>query len=256
MGKIKKNAKDLKSFLLVKYLENEVSSKGEFLQSMIDKEHFQERNLSYKAHAAIQKIVIDINNFGAITVETKPSNVVIKRRNDKEEQLLVPPFSTWSVHNIELKLTKIIDSTGNNTWGCSMLPDGRFAFPDYYSQTIRVFNTDGTFSFDVKTSTCVCDIAYISEDNTLAVSSGGSDLQGIEQWTFQNESILKEPRGISVDNDGNVYVVGVESFNVVVISADGKQYKELFIVSDDLLDPYTLDYNKSTNQLLVADNSN
>ncbi|CAG2239682.1 unnamed protein product [Mytilus edulis] len=342
MGEMKKNAKDLKSYLLMKYFENEVSSKGEFLQSMIDTENIQERNLSYKAHAAIQSLVIDINNFGAITVETKPSNVVIKRRNFKEEQLLVPSLST--VHTIELNLTKTIDSTGDNTWGCCTFPDGRLAFPDYYSKTIRVFNTDGSFSFDVKTATCACDIAYISEDNTLAVSSGGSDtpsislidiqnkqmketipvgsycygiaikdnelicsaaddgiqvidmfnnstsdivseqipsggyvatfghkvyhtnnetncvtcldLHGIDQWAFQNENVLKEPRGISVDNDGNVYVVGVESFNVVVISADGKQYKELFIVSDDLFEPYTLDYNKETNQLLVADNSN
>ncbi|CAG2195120.1 TIF1B [Mytilus edulis] len=33
------------------------------------------------------------------------------------------------------------------------------------------------------------------------------DQQGKPQWTFKNESLLKDPRGIDVDMDGNVYVV-------------------------------------------------
>jgi DNA polymerase III psi subunit len=44
------------------------------------------------------------------------------------------------------------------------------------------------------------------------------DLQGITQWEFKDECVLKGPYGISVDNDGNVYVAGRDSINVMVFS--------------------------------------
>lgn len=43
------------------------------------------------------------------------------------------------------------------------------------------------------------------------------DHQGEPQWTFHIESVLMSPRGIDADNNGNVYVAGVNSKNVVVI---------------------------------------
>ncbi|CAG2214014.1 unnamed protein product [Mytilus edulis] len=49
------------------------------------------------------------------------------------------------------------------------------------------------------------------------------NLQGKLQWTFHYESVLQTPHGIDVDNDGNVFVVGYISNNVVVISSDGKK---------------------------------
>ncbi|CAG2232722.1 unnamed protein product [Mytilus edulis] len=49
------------------------------------------------------------------------------------------------------------------------------------------------------------------------------DMQGVKQWTFKNENVLKNPFGISADNVGNVYVAGYGSTNVVVISRDGQK---------------------------------
>ncbi|CAG2231471.1 unnamed protein product [Mytilus edulis] len=72
------------------------------------------------------------------------------------------------------------------------------------------------------------------------------------QWTFHNESVLKTPYGIDVDNDGNVFVVGHRSNNVVVISSDGKRHREILTVSDGLDNPMSLHYSGTTNQLLVA----
>ncbi|CAC5416837.1 unnamed protein product [Mytilus coruscus] len=72
------------------------------------------------------------------------------------------------------------------------------------------------------------------------------------QWTFQNASVLKYPHGIDVDNDGNEYVVGTDSRNVVVISPDGKRHIELLTASDGLKFPFSLHYSGQTNQLLVA----
>ena len=81
------------------------------------------------------------------------------------------------------------------------------------------------------------------------------DLHGITQWKFNDEHVLQRPYGISVDNDGNVYVVGHSSNNVVVISPNGQRLRELLSSKDGLLNPTALDYDVSTNRLLVVNRS-
>jgi sugar lactone lactonase YvrE len=52
------------------------------------------------------------------------------------------------------------------------------------------------------------------------------------QWEFNDERVLQCPLGISVDNDGNVYVVGCHSNNVMVISPDGQRHRQLLASKD------------------------
>ncbi|CAC5416843.1 unnamed protein product [Mytilus coruscus] len=92
----------------------------------------------------------------------------------------------------------------------------------------------------------ICDTSDVK--NTVTCRN----LQGAIQSTFQNESILKNPRGIDVDSDGNVYVVGKISNNVVVISPDGKRYREVLTARDCLSNPTSLHYSGPKNQLLVT----
>jgi sugar lactone lactonase YvrE len=61
---------------------------------------------------------------------------------------------------------------------------------------------------------------YYTNTNTHAVTC--CDLHGTTQWEFKDDRVLKYPTGISVDNDGNVYVVGFGSHNVVVFSPNIK----------------------------------
>jgi DNA-binding beta-propeller fold protein YncE len=42
------------------------------------------------------------------------------------------------------------------------------------------------------------------------------DLHGTTQWEFNDKHVPHTPCGIAIDNDGNVYVVGCRSNNVVV----------------------------------------
>ncbi|XP_052065983.1 uncharacterized protein LOC127705678 isoform X2 [Mytilus californianus] len=78
------------------------------------------------------------------------------------------------------------------------------------------------------------------------------NLQGEIQWTFKNEDVLKNPLGIDVDSDGNVYVAGIHSNNVVVISNDGKMCRELLEASVGFHYPIALRYYGLKKQLLVA----
>ena len=81
------------------------------------------------------------------------------------------------------------------------------------------------------------------------------DLHGTTQWKFNDERVLKGPCGISVDNDGNVYVVGFSSRNIVVISPDVQRHRQLLTSKDGLGSPRVLDYDRSTNRLLVVSQS-
>jgi len=95
---------------------------------------------------------------------------------------------------------------------------------------------------------------YYTNGDTHTVTC--CDLHGTKQWEFKDTRGLLYPYSISVDNDRNVYVVGYDSNNVVVISSDGQRHRQLLSSKDGLKKPRVLDYDKSANRLLVVnDNS-
>ncbi|CAC5394113.1 unnamed protein product [Mytilus coruscus] len=77
------------------------------------------------------------------------------------------------------------------------------------------------------------DKIYYTDGNSVVCC----DRNGSRVWTFKYNSILKKPSGITVNNDGNVYVVGERSCNVVIISNNGKQHKEILTKTDGLNEP-------------------
>jgi hypothetical protein len=69
------------------------------------------------------------------------------------------------------------------------------------------------------------------------------DFNGVKKWCYSSD-LLKNPRGITVDSNSNIYVTGYKSNNVVVISPDGKRAKQLLGISDELLTPLlSVQYN-------------
>ncbi|XP_052073658.1 uncharacterized protein LOC127711596 [Mytilus californianus] len=93
---------------------------------------------------------------------------------------------------------------------------------------------------------------YANYDNHTVYCS---EKNGEELWSFKNE-IMKFPIGITTDQYGNTYVACTQSNNVLVISADGKKYKELLNAFDGLVNPRAIFYEKSDNRLLVCNNEN
>ena len=69
------------------------------------------------------------------------------------------------------------------------------------------------------------------------------NLHGTTQWEFTDVHSLHGSSGISVDNDGNVYVVGYSSNNVVVISSHGQRHRQLLSAHTGLVKPRVLDYD-------------
>jgi hypothetical protein len=75
---------------------------------------------------------------------------------------------------------------------------------------------------------------------------------GTPVWQFKNEDVLVIPRGITVDENGNVYVVGESTSNTVVISADGQYQKKILTSDDGLNKPSAVCFDEPKKHLLVA----
>lgn len=70
-------------------------------------------------------------------------------------------------------------------------------------------------------------------------------------WEFK-DPILDRPQGITVYNSRNVFVVGVITCNVVVISPNGKQRKQILTKEDGIDWSTAIFFDKVRNQLLVT----
>ncbi|XP_071123276.1 uncharacterized protein [Mytilus edulis] len=105
----------------------------------------------------------------------------------------------------------------------------------------------------------VTDLSYVAtfRDNIFYTDCNDGnvtciDFQGNVQWVFENESVLNAHFGISVDRDGNVYVVGEYSNNVVVISSNGQTYRELLTSENGLNGPVVIHVDRPSCKMLVA----
>jgi hypothetical protein len=61
--------------------------------------------------------------------------------------------------------------------------------------------------------------------------------------TFKDQNVLREPRGIALDRNRNVYVAGYEANNVVVLSPDGNNCRQILTKCEGLDKPYSLRIN-------------
>lgn len=71
-------------------------------------------------------------------------------------------------------------------------------------------------------------------------------------WEYKDVSVLNNPRGVTVDNNSNVYVTSFTSHNVVVIEPDGRKGRQLVSTDDGLEFPYAIYFDKAKNNLLVT----
>ncbi|XP_063399731.1 uncharacterized protein LOC134684375 [Mytilus trossulus] len=87
---------------------------------------------------------------------------------------------------------------------------------------------------------------------TKAKTVSCCDINGKAIWTFEDENILRRPRGIAVDNSGNVYVTCSMLHRVVVLSPDGLQNRQVLSHDDGLKSPIAIHFDRKNNRLLVA----
>ena len=336
---INKYASDLQTYIAVKRIEKHVETHDTCLQAIVNSDCLAQSKISYKIDTGLKTITSNIQNFGAVVIESKPSWLTFFRKKNKQAQMMVADLSPpISVENIQLNLKLKLYKKGRSVKGCSFLPEGKMVFSCYSTNTVRIFTKDGVELFQMckeKTGSDTYDTVYMKDNNSVAVSSGGGsnrcitiidvvsqevmttismdtniygmavrgrtiyyctgnkglkminlsdksvsdiiqnnmsnvyyvatfrnklyyangdthtvtccDLHGTTQWEFKDTRVQQYPYSISIDKDGNVYVVGYDSNNVVVISPDGQRHRQLLFSKDGLKKPRLLEYDRSTN---------
>ena len=342
MVNIKQYASDLQTFMALKQIGSEVEAQDTCLHALVNSDSLKQTKISCNIDTSLKNLTTSIQSFGEVVVESKPCELTLARKKDKQAQIMLADLPPMSVDNIHLNLTQKVKTKVKGIRGCSLLPDGRMVCSCYENHIVIFFNKEGVELFQIgqdQIGSYTYDTLYIKEENSLAVSSGSGDkrcitiinieskkvrttismntsicgmairgrtiyyctgskglkmlnlndksvgnigrkmsstpyiatfgdklyytnwkthtvtccdLQGTIQWEFKDERVLKCPLGISVDNDGNLYVAGHDSINVVVISPDGQRHRQLLSSKDGLVEPIVLDYERSTNKLLVV----
>ncbi|CAG2215001.1 unnamed protein product [Mytilus edulis] len=77
------------------------------------------------------------------------------------------------------------------------------------------------------------------------------NLNGSVQWQFQ-KNIFNQPRGITSDIHGNIFVTGFASHNVVVVENNGRDCSELLNKGSGLHYPTSIYFDKTKERLLVS----
>jgi DNA-binding beta-propeller fold protein YncE len=162
---------------------------------------------------------------------------------------------------IDIESQEIITTISMDTYIYGMAVRGRTIYYCTGNTGLKMLNISDKSVSEIITSNmpyiyCVAtsgDKLYYTNFSTHTVTC--CDLHGTAQWEFKDASVLQGPRGISVDNDGNVYVVGCSSNNIVVISPDGQRHRQVLSSGDGLVNPRVLDYDKATNKVLVVNES-
>ena len=77
-------------------------------------------------------------------------------------------------------------------------------------------------------------------------------INGEKLWEFNDASVLRQPIGVAVDNNCNIYVTSFYYSKVIVLSPDGKQWRQLLDQNDGLSGPYGIYIDKTTNNILIT----
>jgi DNA-binding beta-propeller fold protein YncE len=162
---------------------------------------------------------------------------------------------------IDIESKKVMTTISMDTFIIGMAVRGRTIYYCAKHKGLKMLNLSDRSVSDIISSIMsnVCYVAtsgdklYYTNTNTNTVTC--CDLHGTTQWEFKDNRVLQDLRGISVDNDGNVYVVDCYTNNVVAISPDGQRHRQLLASKDGVSHPCVLDYDKSTNRLLVVNQS-
>lgn len=121
---------------------------------------------------------------------------------------------------------------------------------------IKFINLEGNVEESLSLS--VSNVWYVAVCNDQIVYSEWNthtihccDRDGKTLWKFKDEN-LRNPRAITYDEEGHIYVTGRWSNNVVAISPDGKQSKVLLSKTDGLDCPTGVFYEKDKRRLLLC----
>ncbi|VDI03635.1 Hypothetical predicted protein [Mytilus galloprovincialis] len=89
---------------------------------------------------------------------------------------------------------------------------------------------------------------YAEQDGSEVVCM---DLEGKQLWKVKDKHLVS-PYGMTSDNSSLLFVCGIKSNNIFVISADGKTFKEIVAPNEHLNGAISAYFNKLKQELLIV----
>ncbi|VDI05399.1 Hypothetical predicted protein [Mytilus galloprovincialis] len=156
---------------------------------------------------------------------------IINTQNNSDRKSVDCSNNCWGISHQDQKLYVVVFQQG-------------IVVMDLNGKTLNTINIDVIFLYHITTTR---DRIYITDprNNTVHCCS----MTGQEIWELKDQSIIK-PRGISVDHNQNVFVVGETSNNLIVMQHDGKDSNVLLTDRDRLKSPHVVN---STNKRRLSD---
>ena len=77
-------------------------------------------------------------------------------------------------------------------------------------------------------------------------------INGEKLWELRDKSVLGQPLGVAVDSNCNIYVTSYNYKKVIVLSPDGKQWRQLLDQNDGMSCPYAIYIDRTTNNMLIT----
>ena len=202
---IKQYAPDLQTLLALKQIESGIETHDTSLQALVNSDSLNQTKLTCKIDTGLKNIIINIEKFGEIVVESKPCELTFARRKDKQAQIMVSDLQPMSVDNIQLNLIQKIIIKGRHFQGCCLLPEGRMVFTGHSTATstniVSFHNKDGIELFQIgedKLGSHTFDTVYIKDNNSVAVSSGFKNNRCITMIDIDSQEVKTT---ISMDTD-------------------------------------------------------
>ncbi|XP_063402619.1 uncharacterized protein LOC134686784 [Mytilus trossulus] len=171
IANIKQHASELQAFLAIKHFETDISGAEKFIHSIIKSDTLNRANISCQFTKSLAQITASVQKLGEINVNCEPCNLSIKKRKQKQAQIMVA-IPTKNIDNLTLTLLKRINTELSKVRACSLLPDGRMVFSCYEKDKTIVFKADGSKDIEINNVGYTFDVTYIGDD-CIAVTSAG-----------------------------------------------------------------------------------
>lgn len=153
--------------------------------------------------------------------------------------------STVVVSGGHTKTISVIDVNNKKILASIQTDCGCYGITKHKGQTLFCGENTGLLKYDVDRKT----ISLFISDKTVStysniISNGDKicytnphvvtllDSQGKKLFQVRDDNLIQSPRGIAMDEFMNIYLVGLDSHNLVVISPDGKDKLELLCRKD------------------------
>ncbi|XP_021377858.1 tripartite motif-containing protein 2-like [Mizuhopecten yessoensis] len=158
------------------------------------------------------------------------------------------------VEDSKLSLTSEISmSNGETCYGITHR-NGRFIVSTYGGEVYSVTQDGTTELLHKYNNTCYClTQCPIKGDRLVSVSNNTKGDIAVSRLTADKRhtivmkvGVVRGARGIDVDREGNIYVCGKDSHNVVQMSWDGTHFRELLMSSDGMKYPYAISVRGDT----------